>query len=100
MLSAPMAAQPALPTTPAMAPKAPIGASHMMPARILKTSRCRTVTAFRTGWPLGPRAWTAKPTISATKSASSTEPSVSAESSVVGMMSIRKFPDVSTSGTV
>ena len=44
-----MAAQPALPTTPAIAPNAPIGASHMMPARILNTSRCSTVTAFSTG---------------------------------------------------
>ena len=95
-----MAAQPALPTTPAIAPNAPIGASHMMPARILNTSRCSTVTAFSTGSPLGPRACTAKPTIRATNSASSTDPSVSAEISVVGMMSIRKFPDVSTSGTV
>ena len=36
MPSAPMAAQPALPTTPAMAPNAPIGASHMMPAEDLE----------------------------------------------------------------
>ena len=95
-----MAAQPALPTTPAMAPNAPIGASHMMPARILNTSRCSTVTKFSTGSPLAPRACTANPTSSATNRASSTEPSVSAENRVVGMMSIRKFPDVSTSGTV
>src|SRR6476619_1394798 len=95
-----MAAQPALPTTPAMAPNAPIGASHMMPVRILNTNRCSTVTKFKTGSPLEPSACTAKPTSSATKRASSTEPSVRAENRVVGMMSMRKLPDDSTSGTV
>src|SRR6478672_9177238 len=95
-----MADQPALPTTPAMAPNAPIGASHMMPAKILKTNRCNTVTKFSTGSPLEPKACTANPTNNATNRASRTEPSVSAENNVVGMISIRKFPDVSTSGTV
>src|SRR6476469_3690809 len=100
MLSEPIAAHPAFPTTPAIAPNAPIGASHMIPARILNTSRCSTVTAFSTGCPLAPRACTANPTSNATNRASSTDPDVNADTRVVGMMSSRKFPEVSTSGTV
>ena len=42
---------PVSPTTAAIAPKAPIGASHMIIARIRKTSFCRYPTARRIGSP-------------------------------------------------
>nr|ACB37719.1 unknown [Micromonospora chalcea] len=81
--------RPVAPTTAAIAPNAPTGATHMIIARTLKTSRCSSPTARRTGSPRPPRPCTAKPTRRATSSVWSTSPSVSAETSVVGMIPSR-----------
>ena len=48
------ASTPVSPTTAAIAPKAPIGAAHMIIARTRKTSRCRCPTPRRIGSPARP----------------------------------------------
>ena len=48
-----MAATPVLPTTAAIAPNAPIGASHMIIARMRNTSACICRIAPRIGSPFG-----------------------------------------------
>ena len=67
-----------------MAPKAPIGAAHMIIASTRKTSRWRCPTPRRIGSPARPIACSAKPTSSATSRVCSTSPRVSAENSDVG----------------
>ena len=88
---------PVAPTTAAMAPKAPTGASHMIMERIRKTSFCRWPMPFSTGSPLLPMACRAKPTNRATNRVCSTTSVVSAENSVVGMMCSRNSAVVSFS---
>ena len=86
----PRASQPVSPTTAAMAPKAPIGATHMIMASTLKTTRWKMPMPRSADWPVAPRPWIAKPTSSATNSVDSTDSPTSGETSVVGMSSSRK----------
>ena len=72
-----------------MAPKAPIGAAHMIIASTRKTSRWSTSTTRRIGLPASPMRWSAKPTSRATSSVCSTSPLVSEENSESGMMPSR-----------
>ncbi len=72
-----------------MAPNAPIGAAHMIMARILKTSRSKCLMPRRIACPEAPRVCTAKPMNSATNSVCSTISPVSGETSVVGMIPSR-----------
>ncbi len=81
--------QPVSPTTAAIAPKAPIGATHMIIDRMRKTTRSKCLTPRSTAWPELPRLWTANPTSSATNSVDSTDSPISGETSVVGMMPSR-----------
>ena len=81
--------QPVSPTTAAIAPNAPIGATHMIMARTRNTSRWRWPIPRRIGSPERPIAWIANPTSSATSRVWSTCELVSAEKSVVGMMPSR-----------
>ena len=84
------ASTPVSPTTAAMAPKAPIGATHMIIESTRKTRRCRCPMPRRIGSPERPIACSAKPTSSATSSVWSTMPEVSEENIDVGMMPSRK----------
>ena len=84
------ASRPVAPTTPAIAPKAPIGASHRIITRMRNTSFWIRPTALMIGSPDLPIACSAKPTSSATNRVCSTLPSVSADSSEVGMMCAMK----------
>ncbi len=84
------AAVPVAPTTAAIAPKAPIGATHMIIAMTRKTNRCTCSMPRSTGAPAGPIAWRAKPASRATSRVCSTLPSVRAESMVVGIIPSRK----------
>ena len=81
-----MAAMPVFPTTAAIAPNAPSGASHRIMPRMRNTSFCRFLTASMIGAPLSPSPWRAKPTSNAMKSTCSTLSPVKAEKKVVGMM--------------
>jgi hypothetical protein len=81
--------QPVAPTTAAIAPNAPMGATHMIMARIRNTSRCRCAMPRRIGSTVRPIACNAKPANSATNSVCSTLPLVSAEKTVVGMIPSR-----------
>src|SRR3982750_3274436 len=56
------ASHPVSPTTAAIAPKAPIGATHMTIASTRKTSFCRYPTPRSSGSPDRPIDWIAKPT--------------------------------------
>ncbi len=67
-----MAFTPVAPTTAAIAPKAPTGASHMIMMRMRKTSACPCWMALSTGWPCEPMRCSAKPTRMATRSVGST----------------------------
>ncbi|COW46364.1 Uncharacterised protein [Mycobacterium tuberculosis] len=80
------ALKPVVATILAIAPNAPIGASHSTITSTLNTSFCRFSTARRMDSPAGPRPWTAKPTSSATSNTCSTLPSVRAEGSDLGMI--------------
>ena len=73
-----------------MAPKAPIGATHMIMASTLKTIFWNTATPRSAASPVDPRACTAKPISSATNSVDSTDSPTSGETSVVGMMLVTK----------
>ena len=84
-----IAANPVLPTTAAIAPNAPIGASHRIMPRMRKTRACRFFTAAMIGAPLGPIFCSANPTRSAMNSTCSTLSPVKAEKKVVGMIPIR-----------
>ena len=84
------AAQPVAPTTAAIAPNAPIGAAHMIIARMRKTRRWRCSMPRRIGAPFGPSFCSANPTSSATSRVCRTSPSVKAETRVFGMMPSRK----------
>ncbi len=81
-----MAAKPVLPTTAAIAPNAPSGASQRIMPRMRNTSACRFLTAYMIGSPLGPICCSAKPTSRAMNSTCSTLSPVKAEKNVVGMM--------------
>ena len=81
---APMADQPVEPTTAAMAPKAPIGATHMIIIRMRKTTPWTRVRPLSSGLPDSPICCSAKPTSRATNSTGST----GTES---GMMSSRNW---------
>ena len=83
------ASTPVSPTTAAIAPNAPIGAAHMIIARMRKTRRWMCSMPRRIGSPFSPSACSANPASSATSSVCSTEPSVNADTSVVGMMPSR-----------
>ncbi len=66
------AAVPVAPTTAAIAPNAPIGATHMIIDITRNTSFCRCSTPRRTGAPAAPMPCSAKPTSSATSRVCST----------------------------
>ena len=81
-----IAATPVLPTTAAIAPNAPIGATHMIIARMRNTSAWICRIAPRIGVPFAPIFCSAKPTSRATNSTCRMLPSTSDDSSEVGMM--------------
>lgn len=90
LASACKASTPVSPTTAAMAPNAPIGATHITIDKILNTRRCRCPIPTSSGSPRSPSAWIPKPTSSATNTTSRTSPEVTEEKSVVEMMPSRK----------
>ncbi len=69
-----------------MAPKAPIGAAHMMKPTTLKIAWARRSMAATAGRPFSPRAVRAKANSSETSNTCSTSPCPKAEMKVVGMM--------------
>ncbi len=83
------ASTPVAPTTAAIAPNAPIGAAHMIMARMRKTSRWMCSMPVRIGVARGPIACRANPASSATSSVWRTEPSVNADTRVAGMIPSR-----------
>ena len=86
-----MAETPVLPTTAAIAPNAPIGASHRIMPRMRKTSTCSCLTANMIGSPFFPSCCSAKPTSSAMNSTCRTLGPVKALKNVVGMIPRRKL---------
>ena len=84
-----MAWKPVAPTTAAIAPKAPTGASHMIMIRMRNTRAWPYPTALRIGAPCGPIFCRAKPTRIAARRVGSTGMSP-------GMMPSRKSTVLST----
>ena len=78
------ASTPVAPTTAAIAPKAPTGASHMIMPRMRNTSFWTISTAAKHRLAGRTHACTAKPTSSATSSVCSTDPEVSDETATSG----------------
>ena len=87
--SAAIADHPVAPTTAAIAPNAPIGATHMIIASTRNTTRSKCLTPRSTAWPDLPSPWIANPISSATNSVCSTISPTSGDTSVVGMMPSR-----------
>jgi hypothetical protein len=81
---------PVAPTTAAMAPNAPSGATHITMLRMRKTRIWMLRMPSSTGSPRVPSCCSAKPTRSATKRVCRMLPEVSDDSSDVGMMERRK----------
>ncbi|CAH0256300.1 hypothetical protein SRABI128_03036 [Microbacterium sp. Bi128] len=77
---------PVLPTTAAIAPNAPIGASHRIMPRMRKTSAWKLRMPSTMRAPRSPMPCSAKPTSRAMNSACRMLPPVNAEKNVVGMM--------------
>ena len=78
------------PTTAAIAPNAPIGASHSTIDSTRNTIFCIVAIARSAGSAESPMRWMAKPTSSAMNSTCRTLPEVNAEKNVSGMMLLRK----------
>ena len=87
--SAAIADHPVAPTTAAIAPNAPIGATHMIIDSTRNTTRSKCLTPRSTALPELPSPWIANPISSATNSVCSTSSPTSGDTSVVGMMPSR-----------
>ena len=75
-----------------MAPNAPIGATYMTNAIILKRTCDTAWTPSMIGLPFGPRASSAKPNITEKNSTGSTSPSAKAPTALVGTRLTRNSP--------